>query len=350
MNLVKFGILGLGRVINTRIISMFKNELPKAKVVIVYDKVKNKKQKVQTKLNCQAAKNLNEFLKSDIDYVYIATESGNHYNDILSCFRNNKNVIVEKPPVLKINQLIRLNKIAKKKRLDLFQIFQNRENSSVKHLKEIIKKEEKNIVFVNLLLIWSRPQKYYSDWHGKWGMDGGVVAQQGIHYIDLLNHLLGQPVKCVSNLSNKTNKLQAEDTHSSLIVYKNNISCTINLSTGFRPKDSEASISIYCRDKIYLLHGLCCNKLSVIDLKNKNKKLLTKYSNDVKNGYGDSHREVFQKIIDSKLKIKNRKKNSILKSIETLDTLKLLNMLYRSFEKNKWININDKNLSSKLGN
>ena len=68
----------------------------------------------------------------------------------MECFKSNKNVIVEKPPVLRIDQLIKLNKIAKIKRLDFFVVFQNRENKSVKFIKHIINKKLNDVVFVNL--------------------------------------------------------------------------------------------------------------------------------------------------------------------------------------------------------
>ena len=102
-------------------------------------------------------------------------------------------------------------------------------------------------------------------------MDGGVVAQQGIHYIDLLNHLFGKPSKCISYITNKTNKLQAEDTHCSMIIYKNNISCTVNLSTGFRPKDYEASINIYCKIKFICCMAYVVTRLASSILKKINK-------------------------------------------------------------------------------
>ena len=54
---------------------------------------------------------------------YISTPSGNHFKDILKCFKYNKNVIVEKPPVLKVSELLKLNKIAKKE-LKFYVIYQ----------------------------------------------------------------------------------------------------------------------------------------------------------------------------------------------------------------------------------
>ena len=41
--LIKFGILGLGKVVEIRISKVFKNEVKNSKVVAVYDKNKKKK-------------------------------------------------------------------------------------------------------------------------------------------------------------------------------------------------------------------------------------------------------------------------------------------------------------------
>ena len=73
-----------------------------------------------------------------MDFVYIATESGNHAEHIMKCFNANKNVIVEKPPVLRVSQLINLEKIARKKKLLFYVIFQNRLNKSVVFVKKIL--------------------------------------------------------------------------------------------------------------------------------------------------------------------------------------------------------------------
>ena len=62
-------------------------------------------------------------------------------------------------------------------------------------------------------------------------------------------------------------------------------------------------------------------------------KNLKNFSENVPTGYGLSHSKCLQKIIDVKLKKKNTHKP--LKAIETLDTLKLLNMMYKSYEKKK---------------
>jgi UDP-N-acetyl-2-amino-2-deoxyglucuronate dehydrogenase len=348
---VYFGILGLGRVVRNRVANIFLNELTSSKVSVVYDKIKAKRDAFIKIFKCKSVNTQNKFFKEKVDYVYVATDSGDHFKSILKCFSYNKNVIVEKPPVLRVQDLIKLNKIAVRKKLGFYVIFQNRFNKSVQYIKkniESIKKEK--IIFLTLNLLWSRNQIYYNDWHGKWKTDGGVLAQQGIHYVDLLCYFFGKPIKCISFISKKSNKLQAEDTHSAIIIFKNKISCTVNMTTALRPKDIEASIKICTQTKIYKLKGLCCNNLEIQDngSSNRNYNTINKsYSQKVPTGYGLSHKEVFQNIINFRLK--KIKKRPLL-AIESIDTLCLINMLYKSHEKQRWVYYSEGFPKSKLGN
>lgn len=348
-----FGILGLGRVFSNRLLDVFTKEVKGIKIKGVFDKNSIKNIKFSKLLNLPLKKNIKDFFRLKLDFIYIATESGNHAKHIKYCFDANKNVVVEKPPTLKVDQLLHLQKIASKKKLLFFVMFQNRLNESVIFVKKYLsKKILKKIIFVNLKLIWSRNQSYYNDWHGNWLMDGGVLSQQGIHYIDLLCYFFGQPIKCISIIEKKSNKLEAEDTHVGIVCFKNSINCQISLTTAVRPQDLEASIEIITKDQKILLNGLCCNKLKILnhDLSNKknNAKISKKFSSEVPTGYGLSHASALQGIVDYSLK----KKNSIkpLKAIDTLNTIKLLNMLYRSSEKKTWVYFKENNFQSKLGN
>jgi UDP-N-acetyl-2-amino-2-deoxyglucuronate dehydrogenase len=350
--ILNFGVLGLGRVVENRIYSVLKREVKGVKVLTVFDKNKKKNNKYSKLFKCDLVYSFKEFLEKDTDFVYIATESGNHFNHILRCFKANKNVIVEKPPVLKVEQLIFLDDFSRKKNLKFYTVFQNRHNRSVNFLQNNFKKFfNEKIVFINLKLLWSRSQDYYSNWHGKWKLDGGVLAQQGIHYIDLLCYFLGKPIKCVSLTSKISNKLQAEDTHVGIVKFRSAI-CSINLTTALRPKDYESSIEFFFKRKVIKLYGLCCNKIK-INFYNKKKTKYSKISNNhsqsVPNGYGLSHKAFFDKVIEA-FYLPNSKIDNMLKAINSLNTLKLLNMLYQSSEKNKWVLDKNKNYKSKLGN
>ncbi len=348
---LRFGLLGLGTVVNVRIYKLLKKELKgEIKVVSVFDKNEKLTRDYSNKFNCRSSKNENDFFSNDFKYCYISTPSGSHFKDIMKCFKHQKHVVVEKPPVLKVSELLKLNKIAIKKKLNFFVIYQNRENKAVKFVKNYLQKNKKDKkVLVNLNLLWSRPQSYYSGWHGKWKHDGGVIAQQGIHYIDLLCHLFGKPIKAISTIKNVSNKLQAEDTHIGMIQFKD-VTCTIGLSTALRPTDFKASIDIICQNKIVSLFGIACNKVKIFEAgSNKNQKLIRnckKNSENVKNGVCISHYQCFKKIINNF----SNKKIKPLRAIDTIETLKLINMLYLSSFKKKWILNNKKIISSKLGN
>jgi len=346
---IKFGILGLGRVIDIRVANVFLDkEVKNSKVVAVYDKDKKKNLKFSKLFNLPVQKSFNNFLQQEMDFVFVATESGSHAKHIMECFNANKNVVVEKPPVLRVDQLISLEKIARKKKLLFYVIYQNRLNKAVTFVKKILKEKfKKKIVFVSLRLLWCRKQNYYNDWHGKWKHDGGVIAMHGIHYIDLLCYLFGKPIKCISYQSNKSNKLQAEDTNIGLIIFQSGVNCQVSFTTALRPRDIEGSIEIVMQKKIIKLGGVCCNKLNIIDNTSLRNHKLKKYSELATSGYGISHSRCFQAIIDKEMNKKNSPKP--LRAIDTLDTLKLLNMMYKSYEKNRWVYFNEKNLKTKLG-
>ena len=102
---VRFGILGLGRVVKSRLCNVFKKEVKGAQVVSVYDKDKKKNLKFSKYFKVKPSKSFKDFLNKKFDYVYIATESGNHARNIKSCLDQGKNVIVEKPMCLNLKQL-----------------------------------------------------------------------------------------------------------------------------------------------------------------------------------------------------------------------------------------------------
>ena len=88
MKKIKFGILGLGRVVDFRVAKMFLKELKNSKVTAICDKNNKKLKKFTKKFECKSFKSLKEFMKEDFDFVYIATESGNHFKHILYSFKN----------------------------------------------------------------------------------------------------------------------------------------------------------------------------------------------------------------------------------------------------------------------
>ena len=84
---IKFGILGLGRVVDIRVANVFLDkEVTDSKVVAVYDKDKKKNLKFSKLFNLPIRTSFNNFLKQEMDFVFVATESGSHAKHIMECF------------------------------------------------------------------------------------------------------------------------------------------------------------------------------------------------------------------------------------------------------------------------
>ena len=130
-------------------------------------------------------------------------------------------------------------------------------------------------------LIWCRYQNYYNDkWHGTWKNDGGVLNQQAIHHLDALNWLIGPIKEVFANCSNQMNKLEAEDTITSILKLKNNAVGTFHATTAARPKDIFAEISIFGTKGYIEVSGPALNELKKVNLNQKeySKRSLNKYS------------------------------------------------------------------------
>ena len=58
-------------------------------------KIERKLKNLKKFLIAKGNKSLINFLNIESDYVYIATESGNHFDHILKCFKHNKMLLLK---------------------------------------------------------------------------------------------------------------------------------------------------------------------------------------------------------------------------------------------------------------
>lgn len=343
-------IIGCGRVSQWHA-KFLKKDIKNIKITIVCDTDINKAKNLSNYYNASYCQDYRNILQdSNIDIVFINTESGKHFEQSLMFLKSRKHVIVEKPPTMFPKEFIKLVNIAKKNNLLFVPIFQNRFNSTVSKLKEIINdKKLGKIVSVSVNLLWCRHQSYYEDgWHGTWSMDGGVINQQAIHHVDALNWIFG-PVKQVASMNaNRINKLEAEDTNVAIVSLKSGALATITATTAVRPEDLDASIRVIGEKGYITLGGIALNKFTEIKVMNKhlNKKSIFKLNYEVENGYGYSHREVFNKSVKN---ILNKSYDSPIDHKTVLETLQLIHSIYKSSEDNKFVSTKNNLLSKKLG-
>jgi predicted dehydrogenase len=347
---IKIGIIGCGRVTEHyhNIIST-KIDRSKFKIHVVCDKKKNNLNKFVKLFNCKGYYDYKKMIsENSLDIVFVLTPSGSHYQIVKFLLKNKINVLCEKPLTLLLNQTLELEKLAKKNKVILSVAFQNRLNPAVVFLKKCLdEKKLGKIVKASISLLWCRYQNYYEDdWHGSWKMDGGVINQQAIHYIDILRWLFGPVNEVFCYMGNRINRLEAEDTAVATLKFNNGSFGTIEATTAARPVDIHASLSVVGSKGTIVLSGLALNKISrIIGFKNPNK-IIKKNSEYIKNGYGKSHYKLINQIIKD---VQKNKSSSIIGAGESYKTSALIHAMYSSYEKNKPIKLNSNSTSKRLG-
>ena len=345
--MLKVAIVGCGRIFDKHMNSIvdLKNKFKLVSICDI-DKKRLKEKSSNTEVNEYLDYNL-MVSKEEIDVVSVLTDSGSHEKIINDLIGKVKNIIVEKPFTLTTSGARGIVDECKKKSTRLFVVHQNRLNRTIKKLFELKKSGAFGKIFLcSVNLYWSRSNDYYNSdkWRGKWKSDGGVIANQGIHFIDIIQKLLGDPYLISAESANALNDIEAEDTAVVNFRYKNNCLVTFQFTTAIRPKNLEGSISIFSENGSFQIGGIALNKIRQINLKDyKSKGSIDDQITDV---YGEGHHTFYSKIykeITEGIK-------SEFDATNFVNQIRLLNAIYKSIEDSQRV-IFDKKLdyNTKLG-
>lgn len=133
--------------------------------------------------------------RDDVDAVSLATPSGLHYDQASSALRAGKHVLTEKPMAVTLEQAETMIAAQAETGRTLGCVFQQRFNPAAVIVKRAIDDGRfGKILHANAYLKWYRSQGYYDagGWRGTWRMDGGgSLMNQSVHYIDLMQWLVG---------------------------------------------------------------------------------------------------------------------------------------------------------------
>ena len=150
-------------------------------------------------------------------------------------------------------------------------------------------------------------------------------------------------------MSNQLNKLEAEDTTVAIMKLKNGGLCTLEATTAARPRDFEASISIVGEKGMVKVGGIALNKIETwefLSAKKRDRLIPKKFSEKVKNGYGNSHLPLISKTLDA---LRYNKKRSPISISHAISSIELIHALYSSEENKKWVYLRDMPISKRLG-
>ncbi len=354
MKKFKFALVGCGR-ISGKHIDAIKN-IPDAELTAVCDVIEERARSCSGKAGLKKYYlSYDEMLKNEeIDIVNILTPSGlhpEHTIDIVKKYK--KHIIVEKPMALKLSDADTMIKTCDLNSVRLFVVKQNRYNLPVMKLRSAVENGEFGRIFMGSVRVrWARDQKYYDQdaWRGTWKLDGGVLANQASHHIDLLEWMLGTPVSVMAKTETYLADVEVDDTAAAIIKFENGAMGIVEATTATRPVDLEGSISILGEKGSVVIGGFAVNKMETWNFSGQSKedrdKVLKAYAENPPNVYGFGHIRYIEHVIDC---IRNNKQ-ALVDGLEGRKSLELINAIYESAETGKEVELKFKPRRSKLGN
>lgn len=278
---------------------------------------------------------LEEMMRSvEPDVVAVLTPSGLHAEHTLRLAPFGKPVIVEKPMALTLRDADAMIRVCDQHGCRLFVVKQNRFNVPVMKLREALEAGRfGKLVMGTVRVRWCRPQGYYDqdDWRGTWALDGGVLANQASHHVDLLEWMMGDVDTVVANARTALVDIEAEDTATALLQFRNGALGVIEATTATRPRDLEGSLSILGERGSVVIGGFAVNEIltwSFDEETAEDADVRERYSVNPPDVYGFGHRAYYEHVLDCL----RGSSPALVDGLEGRRSLELITALYESVE------------------
>lgn len=213
---MRFGLVGCGRIAARHAELLGRGQIEGATLAAVCDIIPEKAQSIGRTFNVPWFKDMHEMMRyCDLDAVCVLTPSGYHAEHVIQLARYKKHIVVEKPMALTLDDADAMIRACDEQQIKLFVVKQNRFNVPVQRLREALDEGRfGKLVLGTVRVRWCRDQKYYDQdkWRGTWALDGGVLANQASHHVDLLEWMLGRVESVFAKSSKALVDIESDDT------------------------------------------------------------------------------------------------------------------------------------------
>lgn len=225
--------------------------------------------------------NFDEFLKSDIDVVYISSTNADHYKQVIEAAKAGKHILCEKPLALTSSEAEEMVKVCEENKVLLSVNYVYRFHPLIIKAKEIITNQMLGKI-VNISLSFNidiPPGTNFRFNKAKSG--GGALRDLGTHMIDLLRYFGGEITGITGVVDNVVYKSEIDDFSAGLIKFVNGGYGFFNVS--FNSKRAFNRIEILGHKGAISLDSLISGKLAstkmTILLEGETKKAFRKRTN-----------------------------------------------------------------------
>lgn len=273
--MLKIGLVGCGRISKKHIEAIAANK-DICELVAIADLIPANMDRAADMYTEKTGKQIRQYrdyqdmLKTDIDIIAIATESGHHAEHALAALQARKHVLVEKPMALSTSDCDRMIALAEERGLALGLCHQNRFNPPVQKLRQALQQDKLGRVINGTVCIrWNRNQDYYNQapWRGTWELDGGTLMNQCLHNIDLLQWMLGEDAGTVfAQTGNFLRDIEAEDFGAIVIRFASGAIGIVEGSACVYPANLEETLNIFGETGTVCIGGIAVNTIEVCNI------------------------------------------------------------------------------------
>ncbi len=242
MDQIRLGIIGMGNIGKHHAGYLLDGKAARCQLVAVASTSPGKLEVYRQK-GLQVFGDASELLRSpDVDAVIIATPHFQHTSLGIAAFEAGKHVMVEKPISAHKADAERLIAAARKHPRQVFAgMFQLRTEPRYQRIQQLIKDGELgDIVRVSWIITdWYRTEAYYQSggWRATWrGEGGGVLLNQCLHNLDVLQWLCGMPTRVRSHAQlGRYHSIEVEDNVTAYLEWPNGATGVFITSSGEAP-------------------------------------------------------------------------------------------------------------------
>ena len=193
--------------------------------------------------------NSEELLRNkDIDAVLVATPTMNHLELGLEVLKSGKHLLMEKPIGMTVLEADTLTAQTTTQQQVFGAVLNQRYDAAYAKIREMLQQgvigELQRVSWT--LTHWYRPEVYYrvSDWRGTWrGEGGGLLLNQCIHNLDVLQWLCGMPSNVWAQCHwGRYHNIEVEDEVTAVMNFSNGASASFISSTGEAPGSNQLSL------------------------------------------------------------------------------------------------------------
>ncbi len=332
---LKIAIVGCGRVSRTAHYQTVQDN-PDYDFVAVCDIDRSRADEWATKYGVKAYYRLETLLEQEeLDLVSINVPNGRHPQLATKVAAKGVHVIVEKPLATSLLEAENLIDCCEDAGVELFVVLQNRYNATNQLLKACVDKGRfGRISSCHVNLYWHRELSYYTEdhgWRSRRDLSGGVFTNQAVHYVDMLQWIVGSPPETAyAKMGTAGFSIDVEDHGVGVIKFSNGVIGSLNLSNLTFPKDLEGSITILGEKGTVKIGGTCMNKIEIWEFSEsaEEDQLIKEAETSPPTVYGFGHITFYEKVANYLLR--GAGETEVITGREGIKSVALLEGLYLS--------------------